>query len=678
MELTPRIRQILIYLLGAEQPVTDSEVADALGVSKRTILREADYIGSIVKNYGLTLVRKKGEGSQIEGDPAGKAELLEVVRARREQIVSDKDKRRNLLKLELLRNREPQKLFYFSDMFGVSEATISTDLEAISGWASECHLEIIRKPGYGIALSGSEKSYRTAMQRYVTENMKSEKRTGSDENIYLLMNEEILSQVEEVLEKAQEPYLRLLTNDAYVGLLVHLAVAVERILQGELVAEETYDARYDNGYDIAKNIAEKLEEKFSIELPETEVNNILLHIKGAKLNYTSETIGESGIDTNELMGIIDAMIDVLDPDLARELRYEDDFIRGLMVHLEPALYRMKNDMTISNPLLAEIKQEYPEVYADCERAAQVITEKTGLVPGEAEIGYLAMHFGAAKEKIESRKRKKRTVTIGVICASGFGVAQLMMAKLKSTFADWDIVLKAYGSDEITQHTVSRTDFFISSINVDNLGVDYCLVNPLITQRDVLQISVKIDEYASMPARQENNDFTRQLDEINDIIARVKGVIRRYHHLVVGKEMTLESLIRVLASDMADTPKAAAVLSADISAREQVMSQLFPEIGMALFHCRSKAVKECHIITAGLEKDSSFADPKLKGIEAVLCMAMPYDEHRQQNAEMLGRVSSAIIEDEAFLGVIKKGDEEGIQDKLQEILKAYFSEQLNGL
>ena len=57
------------------------------------------------------------------------------------------------------------------------------------------------------------------------------------------------------------------------------------------------------------------------------------------------------------------------------------------------------------------------------------------------------------------------------------------------------------------------------------------------------------------------------------------------------------------------------------------------------------------------------------------MTMPIDEHRQQNAEMLGRVSGAIIEDEKFLAVLKGGDEEGIQDKLQEILRAYFSEQL---
>ena len=192
MELTPRIRQILIYLLEAEQSATDSEVADALGVSKRTILREADYISSILKSYDLTLVRKKGEGSLIVGDESKKAELLKIVKARKEQVISDKDQRRNLLKLELLRNREPQKLFYYSDMFGVSEATISTDLEAINDWISECHLEIIRKPGYGICLSGSEKSYRTAMQRFVTENMKNRRESEPDENIYLLMKEEIL------------------------------------------------------------------------------------------------------------------------------------------------------------------------------------------------------------------------------------------------------------------------------------------------------------------------------------------------------------------------------------------------------------------------------------------------------------------------------------------------------
>ena len=64
-------------------------------------------------------------------------------------------------------------------------------------------------------------------------------------------------------------------------------------------------------------------------------------------------------------------------------------------------YRMKNDMPISNPLLAQIKAEYPSVYEDCKKAANVIFESTGLMPNDSEIGFLCMHFGAAKEKIDN-------------------------------------------------------------------------------------------------------------------------------------------------------------------------------------------------------------------------------------------------------------------------------------
>ena len=677
MELTPRIKQIITYLLRAEQPATDGEVAAALGVSKRTVLRETDYISSVLKEYDLELVRKKGEGSKIVGIEDRKKELLEAVSGMDVYDATDKEKRRNILKLELLRNREPQKLYYFSAMLEVSEATISTDLEAISGWAEECHLKLVRKPGFGVVLEGSEKNYRTALQRFITESIVKDKQTELGDNIYRLVNEGILSEVGNVLEDVDEPYLKMLTNDAYIGLMVHIAVAVERIRQGSFVAEEdTYDARYEKGYEIARAIADALVNAFDMEIPEAEVNNILLHIKGAKLNYSSRVINDSGIQAEELLSIVDAMIDATGSPYADELKYEDDFIRGLLVHLEPALYRMKNGMTISNPLLSEIKAEYPSIYEQCRRAAEVITERTGLVPGEAEIGYLTMHFGAAGERIRSRKKKKRSVNIGVICASGFGVAQLMMAKLKNHFSGSDISLKAYGSDEITEHVVSRTDFFVSSINVDHLGVDYCLISPLITQRDLLQISVKIDEYSNMPFRQENSDFTRQLDEINEIIATVKGVIRKYHHLEVAGDVKLNDLIRILSQDIAVSQQAAVVLEADIISRENVMSQLFPEIGIALFHCRSKAVRECHIISAGAADGAGFSDDKLKKIKAVLCMTMPYDENRKRNSEMLGRVSSSIIEDESFLQSIQAGNEKLIRDKLQDILKTYFDELLS--
>ncbi|MBQ7148627.1 MAG: BglG family transcription antiterminator [Pseudobutyrivibrio sp.] len=676
MDITPRIKQIIINLLSAKQPMTDQEMADALGVSKRTILREADYVAEVVRDYNLTLVRKKGEGSFIEGSQSDKDAILNSISTKKELVVTDKVKRRNLLKLELLRNREPQKLFYFSNLFGVSEATISTDLDALESWAKECYIDIVKKPGFGIMLSASEKNYRLAMQRFVTETMRADDMEEVSDNIYSLMNEGILAEVGTILSDIDEPYLRNITNDAYVGLLVHLAVAVERIQQGKFVTEETYDASLDKGYDIAKKIGNTLEEAFSINIPEAEINNILLHIRGAKFKYSNDKGIESIIQADELIGIVEGMIEAIDSDYASEIKYEDDFITGLMVHLETALYRMKNDMPISNPLLPQIIAEYPEVYQDCKKASQVIFERTGLMPNDAEIGYLCMHFGAAKEKIDSRKRKRRTVNIGVICASGFGVAQLMMAKLKNQFANDDIVIKAYGFDEITEHIMSRTDFFISILEMEDFATDYIMVNPMLNQKDILQISAKIDEYSSLPARQADTDFTRQLDEINDVIIRLKGIIRKYHHLKINPLTSFEQMVNFFATNMTESPKAAAVLHSEIMAREAIMSQVFPEIGIALLHARSRAVKECMVISAAPEVQQEFADPKLKGIGAVLCMIMPLDSHRKENSEMLGRISSAIVEDENFLEAIKKGEEAQVRNKLQKILKGYFTEQLS--
>lgn len=678
MEFTPRTKQIIIHLLSVKRPLTDREIAEALGVSKRTILRESEDVAQALSNYNLTLVRKKGEGSVVEGDEADKKAILDAITSSHEMVVTDKERRRNFLKIELLRNREPQKLFYYSNKFGVSEATISNDLDAIEDWAKEYHLELIKKPGFGIMLSASEKNYRVAMQKFVTETMRLDEAPNLGENIYSLLNEGILAEVGNALEDMDEPYLKNITNDAYIGLLVHLAVAVERIGQGKFVTEDNYDASLDKGYDIAKKIATSLEKVFNITIPEAEVNNILLHIRGSKFKYSNATAIDQVMNAEELLSIVEGMIDAIEADYASEIKYEDEFITGLIVHLETALYRMKNDLPISNPLLAQVKAEYPSVYADCKKAAEVIYNRTGLKPNDAEIGFLCMHFGAAKEKIESRKRKKRTVNIGVICASGFGVAQLMMAKLKNHFASSDIVIKAYGIDEITEYIASRTDFFISIIEMDGFGTDYVMVNPMITSKDILQISTKIEEYSSLPLRKADTDFTRQLDDINNIIIRLKGIIRKYHHLKISPLTSFETMVRTLSEDITESPKAAAILCSEIMAREQIMSQVFPEIGIALLHTRSRAVKECEIVTASGENQMPFDGEGLENVQAAICMVIPIDEHKKENSEMLGRISSAIIEDEYFLSDIQNGREDAIRNRLQEILKGYFSEQLNEL
>ena len=59
MDFTPRTQQILEILLGGKGPVSKQEIADHLGVSKRTIQREFGFLESDIKKYGLGLVNRR-------------------------------------------------------------------------------------------------------------------------------------------------------------------------------------------------------------------------------------------------------------------------------------------------------------------------------------------------------------------------------------------------------------------------------------------------------------------------------------------------------------------------------------------------------------------------------------------------------------------------------------------
>ena len=85
--------------------------------------------------------------------------------------VSNKEERRKRLILEILKEKGLKKLFYYSSQFQVSEATISTDLDAIAHWLNQYGLCIIKKPGSGIAVEGDESAYRRAIRAFIDENI---------------------------------------------------------------------------------------------------------------------------------------------------------------------------------------------------------------------------------------------------------------------------------------------------------------------------------------------------------------------------------------------------------------------------------------------------------------------------------------------------------------------------
>ena len=692
MECTAREKRILLFLLNSNQPLTSEQLADEIGVSKRTIQREIDVLNTYLKEKGCTLEKKKNIGLSIQGDEDKIESLRNELLVGHEVDVSNVHQRRMYLLLELLRDRTPKKRIYFAHQLNVSESTISSDMDVIQDWMEKNHLKIIKKPGYGITFGGTEADYREALRRFINDFIETDHNSKKDkivsaliqnknDGIYSLLNTHVIEKVERVLKDLNEPKLDALAEDAYVSLVMHIAISITRIRDGGIVEknqEVLANLEEYEDYDLAVRILKAIELEFSLDIPKVEISYLLLHIEGSKLDYrrfANETEMKS-INEEEILKLVNEMVEVFDPELAPILKNDAVFTRGLIVHLQPVLVRLKNRMNIFNPLLEEIKNEYPDVYLKCKKAAHVITKYTGLKVNEEEIGYLAMHFGSAVERIHSEHRYTRTVQIGVVCASGFGVARLMLTKLHNCLDD-DVQLFPFGKDEVGTEATSDIDFFVTSFNLDAWNIDYVQVNPMIGPQEIEQIRHKIEDYSHIHKKKTETQHGKETN-VQDLIEEINHLVEGFKAYQVSWTWSFDQVIEYLATKITSNDYQKDLVVQTILNRESLYSQVLPDLGIALFHGISQGVNETSIQLCNTDRLKAFNDPKFKGIHTVLMMMVPNDTSINKHTELLGYVSSSLVNNEYFLSALKEGNEENARRELKNILQEYFFEYVQKL
>ena len=354
---------------------------------------------------------------------------------------------------------------------------------------------------------------------------------------------------------------------------------------------------------------------------------------------------------------------------------EEFVVHGLAAHLQPTLVRLANNMKIENPLLDQIKRDYAAIFERCRSVAEVIEEHYGYPVPEPEIGYLAIHFGAAMVRLESSREVKRKVNMGVVCASGIGISRLMCSRINRFFND-RINLTAYGLNDLSPYVLERTDFFVSTLQLKE-AADILYVSPLLTAREMEQIAAKVREYEHMPAvRQEDETFTRQLEEVNYMAAQIKSLIQRFQLVRTDETVTFEEfLVRVGEGQTPYADRQKMIIDA-LKRRETMGSQFFPDFSFALLHARTAGVARPVFTVFKPETGKQFLSPDMKGIRAAIIMLMPEEEHVNENASMLGYLSQKLVEEDEFLNTIMSGEEEDIRGLLSRYLKKYFNRYLD--
>ncbi len=696
MEITTRMKQIFQVLLKEPAAVSVKYLAEQIGVSRRTVQRELEYIDASLKEYDLVFASKTGVGIWIEGSEEEKRRLLDVCSAGDDYDVSNREERRKRLILEILKEKGLRKLYYYSSQFGVSEATVSADLEAVEGWLGRYGLLVNRKPGSGIEIDGSEDNYRRAIRAFINENIDTQmirdayedepdstvqKESVKWSNIGQILNDDIMKRVMDCINGLDHDRVLTLTENSYVGLVIHISIAINRILKNEMIesADDWRDSiTEDEDYQLAGMIVESLEREFGISIPEVETSYICLHIKGAKHEKIQWSDMQVEFENKKLQQLVNEMIDVFYPEQAYLIKQDDEFIQGLLAHLQPTLIRLVYGMQIQNPVLEEIKAGYPKIYQRCEGVAGVLEKYTGEKVPQQEIGFLAVHFGAAMVRIEGRHEEIRKVQVGVVCSSGIGISRLMSSKLEKIFRD-QMQLTAYGKNDITPFIAGRTDFFISSIPMDytnTMDTPVVLVNMLLNDKDIENIRRMVYKYERLPRKNKKADeFSVQLEEINLVAAQIGTVIKYMDFFKVDNQISFEELLIAIGEKMSPYSDRQEMVREDLSRREQIASQIFAEFGFALLHARTRGVIRPNFSICMTKDLGPFQNPYFKEIKVVFIMLAPVDDNLNVNRDIMGYISSMLVEEYEFLDIVSSGDKERIRDALSGNLKKFFNKYL---
>ncbi|RTR28386.1 transcription antiterminator [Robertmurraya yapensis] len=704
MYISARERQILEILLTKNNESTVKDLADQLGVSARTVHRDLKNVEDILKEYDLWLQKKSGVGVQIAGEQ-NKVHELEMFLFNLFRTEYTPDERQTIILCELLESKGPVKLVGLANDLNVTISTVSADLTKLEERLHTSGLSLIRKRGYGVEIEGDEGAKRRAMRHLISEYLnESDILSFARENIQKRSNQHInsiserllglvekqkLITVEKIVESILQELPFAMADSAYIGLVVHLALAVERIQKGEgITINQAYlDNQFDSKeYKFAERIVAELEQVFKIQIPQAEIAYITMHLKGAKLRYDNEYIAE---DSSYQVAIkTRSLIEFVGKQIGLDLTGNRSLFEGLVVHLKPAIYRIKQKMGISNPLLDKIKQDYPELFSMVREAVGQTFHEFD-VPDE-EIGYLVMHFGAVLLGVKDLGNVKALV----ICSSGIGTSKMLVTRLQKEFPE----LKQVKNVSVMEFKKMETDEYsiiISTIPIPDSNLDYILVSPILNKEEIERVRTYINE--QIMVKSSEKDFKvafrdreskktaatliNELSVIQEYAYTIKAILKGFKLEELHSIQTTEEILDYAVKGLFERNKITNIESVieAVLEREKLGGLGIPETKIALFHTRTRNVLEpCFsIYTVATPIEVVGMDGSRMEMKVFILMLSP-EEASERVLEVLSYLSTLFIESEENILVFQSSDQERIEALLSGRFDQFFDEKLKEL
>lgn len=679
------------------------DIAAELGVSTKTVSREVTALEGLLAEHDVRLVRKAGAGMRLDGDPDDIGWLKEALLDLDTEEAYTPDERRSIIISKLLSSQEPIKLFALSSMLKVTDSTISNDLDKLEGWFIEQKLKLVRRHGLGVYVEGEEKSLRQAIIKYIYDNVDEKKLLSLvDENLtedavgdttgktkeamgYLLnlVDQQIIKRLEKLVHEVESKLGKDLSDQAFVGLVVHLSLAVQRIRKHEDIKvspDLMVDLEVKPEFGIAEMLADSIQQEFDVEVPKDEVGYIAMHLLGARNQYRKENASVSVMEKFHLVRLAKSIMTMAENETGKKLSRNTGLLAGLVNHLGPSISRLKMNMTIRNPLLSEMQQNYPDLMELARKCVTRLEKLIGRELPDSEIAYIAMHLGSAM--LDSESSKKREFKAVVTCPTGMGTSRMLASRIRKSFdrikvVDITSTLKL--TDELLKEY--KAELVISTVPVDHVSLPVVVVNSLLTDSDMNVIQEQLNGLSLLRERiqddddHDHEDFLQSLSQMAQYNQAIVQLLNNFFFAEIDSETDVRAISELAANMVADNEATRKGVIRGLLERETKGSTLIHGTNMILLHCNSPYTSELrfgiiHLKHGFYYPEKPEAGEKQELLRTVMVMLAPEDAN-QLFRDTIGYISTVLLDRWGLIGILHDGDKDSILEELSAIFKEFY-------
>lgn len=624
--------------------LTIHDIAQALGISSRTVHREMKSVEDTLNKYHLSLTRVPKLGLRIEGEPEDIDNFVQSLTEQNTIDLSDEE-RKVIILYNLIQSKDPVKLYSLANEIGSSTHTLNKIIEQLEPELHTFELSLERRRGEGLILNGEEVNKRQLLARIMLEKLDGDSvySVVEDHFVYHTLNEthlrgivdiDRLFNVERLLmdELGTLPYT--LTEASYLTLTIHIVLAIERIKQdGHVEIEDDIlnELISTDEFKVSERLTNVLSDIYDVTFNHSEIAFITMHLRGARRRHET-TYENNDIHKQRVSELIEFV-----KDQGFSFKDEDALFKGLNLHLEPAINRLEANIETYNPLTEMIETYDQELFEAVSSGLKIVFMNYHFP--KSEVAYIALHFGGMLQA-----KQRRSLHVLVVCSSGIGTSRILSNRLKQHFSEITQTTEVSVSS-LKSIDFSKYDGMISTVAVDT-KYPHITVNPLLPKQDAenvkyflkLQQSVVHDPQNTQNQEQplSYEDYDRTVTFIEESLALIQNMIVEKKKVTQLERYLIQTLSKHRVIDNTHT------FSEKLNSRMNLQGFALTGYPVAIPHLSDESIKKPQLIITELTKPLMLKtiENEQQEVNWLVCMFIP---RNSEQGQLMSEVSSLITE-----------------------------------